>query len=58
MDRVSLDAISGALSYAMGIEAPEKAEKPTDAFKEYLDRCLHGEKADSILMYNPDAIGQ
>lgn len=58
MDRVSLDTISGTLAYAMGIEAPEKAEKPADAFKEYLDKSLQGQKADRILMYNPDAIGQ
>lgn len=58
MERVSLDTICGTLTYAMGIEAPEKAAAPAPEFVKYLDEVLQGRKADRILMYNPDAIAQ
>lgn len=58
MERASLDTICGTLSYAMGIEAPKNAAAPGNAFVEYLDKKLLGQKVDRILMYNPDAIAQ
>lgn len=54
----SLDTICAALAYAMGIEPPEKAAPANPDLVAYIDRAFHGEKADRVLMYNPDAIGQ
>lgn len=54
----SLDSLCGALCYAMGIPAPEKAALPNKDLCEYIDKSLCGEKADRIFMYNPDAVAQ
>ena len=54
----SLDSLCAALSYAMGIEAPQFAAAPNAELCAYLDKTLNGEKADRIFMYNPDAIAQ
>ncbi len=55
---VSLDTITGALCYAMGIEPPEHAAAPNEKLVRYIDEKLGGKKVDRILMYNPDAISQ
>ena len=52
----SLDTICAALAYAMGIEAPEKAAEANPDLKDYINSVFGGEKADRIVMYNPDAI--
>jgi len=54
----SLDTICAALCYAMGVEAPEHAAQPNKVLCDYVDKALGGKKADRILMYNPDAVGQ
>ncbi len=54
----SLDTICSALTYAMGIDTPEKAQEKNDILAEYVDSAFGGEKADRIFMYNPDAIAQ
>ncbi len=54
----SLDTLCGALSYIMGIDAPEKAASPNTELCAYADEVLGGEKADRIFMYNPDAVAQ
>ena len=54
----SLDGLCAALSYAIGIEPPAHAAKPTQALCDYVDEKLQGKKVDRIFMYNPDAIGQ
>lgn len=54
----SLDTICASLAYAMGITPPEFAADPNDILVQYIDEKLGGEKADRILMYNPDAIGK
>ena len=58
LNEKSLDTLCAALSYAIGIEAPEKAAKANEALCEYVDKAFDGKKADRIFMYNPDAIGQ
>lgn len=58
MKRESLDTICASLAYAMGIHAPNMAAAPAASFVEYLDTALQGQKADRILMYNPDAVAQ
>ena len=54
----SLDTICAALSYAMGIPAPKFAAEKNRELSNYVDKVFDGEKADRIIMYNPDAIAQ
>lgn len=54
----SLDSICAALAYSMGIEAPKYAAPKNCELSNYIDRVFDGEKADRIIMYNPDAIAQ
>ena len=54
----SLDTICGALSYAMGIDAPKQAAEKNADLAAFVDAAFGGEKADRIVMYNPDAIAQ
>lgn len=55
---ISLNTICASLAYAMGTDAPEKANATSDEFKAFIDSAFAGKKADRIFMYNPDAIGQ
>ena len=55
---VSLDTLCAALCYAMGVEAPEQAAAPNEALVQYLDAALNRQKADRVLMYNPDAVAE
>ena len=57
-NETSLDTISGALCEIMGIEPPCHAKTVNKDMVEYADKVFDGEKADRVLMYNPDAIGQ
>ena len=54
----SLDTICAALAYAMGIEAPSCAAPANAELTAYIDRMFDGEKADRIVMYNPDAVAE
>ena len=54
----SLDTICGALAYAMGVEPPSFAAKKNEELANYIDKVFDGEKADRVVMYNPDAIAQ
>ena len=54
----SLDTICGALAYALGIEAPSEAAPANADLVAYIDSVFDGEKADRVIMYNPDAIAQ
>ncbi len=58
LNETSLDTIAAALCYAMGIEAPKEAHEKNRILSAYVDEALNGEKADRVLMYNPDAIAQ
>ncbi len=58
LNKVSLDTLCGALSYAIGIEAPAQAAPANEMLKAYIDEKLGGEKVDRIVMYNPDAIAE
>ena len=54
----SLDTLCAALAYAMGIDPPKYAAKKNGELVNYIDKVFDGEKADRIVMYNPDAIAQ
>lgn len=54
----SLDTITGALSYAMGIEPPKHAAPANETLCNFVDEAFKGEKADRIIMFNPDAVAQ
>ena len=58
LNEKSLDTLCAALSYAMGITPPECAAAPDERLCQFVDEKFGGEKADRILMYNPDAIAQ
>lgn len=57
-NEISLDTICGALTYAMGIPAPEHSAPANAKLVSYVDEALSGRKADRVFMYNPDAIAQ
>lgn len=54
----SIDGICAAIAYAMGIEAPACAASKNYELSNYIDKIFDGEKADRVVMYNPDAIAQ
>ena len=54
----SLDTICAALAYALGIDAPSEAAPANADLTAYIDSVFGGEKADRVIMYNPDAIAQ
>lgn len=54
----SLDTVCGALAYAMGIQPPRYAAPKNSELSAYVDKVFQGEKADRVIMYNPDAIAQ
>ncbi len=58
LNEESLDTLCAALTYAMGVEAPQCAAPANEALVDYIDQKLEGKKVDRIFMYNPDAIGQ
>ena len=57
-NEISLDTICAALTYAMGIPAPEHSAPANAKLVSYVDEALSGRKADRVFMYNPDAIAQ
>lgn len=58
INETSLDTIAGALCEMMGVESPKGAAKANAEILDYANGVFEGEKADRILMYNPDAIAQ
>lgn len=57
-NEISLDSLCAALAYAMGIETPAQAAAADRRLTDYADAVFKGEKADRLLMFNPDAIAQ
>ena len=55
---VSLDTVCAALAYAMGVEPPKNAAEKNSELSNYIDKIFGGEKADRVIMYNPDAIAE
>ena len=58
MNKTPLESLCAALAYAMGVEPPKYAEAANADLTAYIDRCLAGQKADRVFIYNTDAIGQ
>ena len=54
----SLDTVCASLAYAMGINPPKAAAEKNWELSNYIDRVFDGEKADRVVIYNPDAIAQ
>lgn len=54
--RESLDTLCAALAYAMGIDPPSEAANANPTLVDYVDRVFNGNRADRIVMYNPDAV--
>lgn len=58
INKDSLDTICAALAYALGIEPPKMAAAKNAELAAYVDQVFAGEKADRLVMYNPDAVAQ
>ena len=56
--RESLDTVCAALAYAMGVDAPEYAAEKNRVLADYIDKMFEGEKADRVVMFNPDAVAE
>ena len=54
----SLDTVCASLAYALGITPPANAAAGNADLNAYIDQIFCGEKADRVVMYNPDAIAQ
>ena len=54
----SMDTIASALAYTMGIEPPACAAAANETLVSYIDGAFGGEKADRVVMYNPDAVAE
>ncbi|MBO5713922.1 MAG: alkaline phosphatase family protein, partial [Clostridia bacterium] len=54
----SLDTICATLCYAFGIDPPSTSAEKNPDLSAYIDKIFDGGKADRVVMYNPDAIGQ
>ncbi len=54
----SLDTICATLAYAMGVEPPKFAAPKNFDLANYIDKVFDGEKADRVVMYNPDAVAE
>ena len=54
----SLDTLCAALAESIGIEPPAQAAKANPDLLEFVNKSFEGEKADRIIMYNPDAVAQ
>ncbi len=58
LNQISLDSLCAALAYTAGISAPDKAAPADKRLCDYADASFGEKKADRIVMYNPDAVGQ
>jgi len=58
LNQISLDSLCSALAYAVGVDAPSEAAPADKRLCDYTDKMFGNEKADRIIMYNPDAIAQ
>ena len=58
INEFSLDTICGTLCYALGIEAPKYATNLNNDLCSYINKVFNGNKADRIIMYNPDAVAE
>lgn len=55
---VSLCSVCAALCDAMGIPAPKNAAPPNPDLTYYAGKTLHSQKADRLVIFCPDAVGQ
>lgn len=58
LNQNSLDTLCASLAYAMGVEAPKQAAAANPDLTAYIDKIFNGEKADRVVMFNPDAVAQ
>lgn len=54
----SLDTLCGALAYAIGINPPALAAAKNAELSNYIDKVFDGQRADRVIMYNPDAVAE
>ncbi len=57
-NKESMTSVCGGFAYAMGVEPPKHAAPASDLVKRYVDEIFCGEKADRLIIFNPDALAQ
>ncbi|NJD01227.1 MAG: hypothetical protein FIA99_01200 [Ruminiclostridium sp.] len=56
LNTICLTGVASTITDIMGIAAPKFAAKSINEISQLADKYFHGEKADRVLIYNPDAI--
>ena len=54
----SIDTVCAAICYAAGVEKPTCAAEKNNELSSYIDKAFGSERADRIVMYNPDAVAE
>ena len=57
-NKESMTSVCAGFAYAMGVEPPKHAADACQAVKSYVDEIFGGEKADRLIIFNPDALAQ
>ncbi|MBR3767090.1 MAG: alkaline phosphatase family protein [Clostridia bacterium] len=53
---ISLTKTAATITSLLGVSAPESAAAPIDIVLKKANKAFSGEKADTVVMYNPDAV--
>ncbi len=56
LDALCLTGVAGAAAAVLGVDPPRSAVSPLEAVVKGAERAFRGEKADRVLLYNPDAV--
>lgn len=56
LDALCLTGVAGAAAAALDVEPPRSAASPLETVVKGAERAFRGEKADRVLLYNPDAV--
>lgn len=58
VNKDSMTSVCGGFAYAVGVEPPKYAAPANEKVTRYIDKIFEGEKADRLIIFNPDALGQ
>ena len=58
LNQESMTSVCAGFAYAMGVEPPKYAAPPSETVTSYVDEMFGGEKADRLIIFNPDAFAQ
>ena len=54
----SMTGVCAGFAYALGVEPPKFAAPANEKVTRYIDEAFGGEKADRLIIFNPDALAQ